>query len=256
MKNRIIAGLLLISSLLIASPVKAGFIFEGGGNLVPEKGIYSVCSEDAYYILKDIESRSKPVNHTLDQKVYLKDYLSFSLNEKLDLSLNLGLGWTTQHLMNSPKLQNYWANRIHQECPNIKEVSFGANQTDWILTYFLKDGTMVPSYKEEPNVVGMPYGEARELILKEGWVPVDTWEHRNKRGYTQEVHDNFYKEVLDCAGTGLTPCIFYFENPDDFYYLEVITQGQFYEKGNIEGQVKSVEVNSAMGGTPYGDYMN
>ncbi|MBD2202610.1 hypothetical protein H6G33_12230 [Calothrix sp. FACHB-1219] len=60
---------------------------------------------------------------------------------------------------------------------------------------------------------GMLYRTARELVMQQGWQPNLQGDAPNLRDNTvRELFDFGYKEVKDCAGTGLGPCRFEFTN--------------------------------------------
>ncbi|BAY15675.1 hypothetical protein NIES21_14940 [Anabaenopsis circularis NIES-21] len=65
-----------------------------------------------------------------------------------------------------------------------------------------------PALKE-----GMPYQQARELVIQAGWRPNLQGDAPNLRDASvKELYDFGYKEVKDCAGTGIGACLFEFTN--------------------------------------------
>ena len=59
----------------------------------------------------------------------------------------------------------------------------------------------------------MPYEDARNLLLQQGWEPHTTGDAPNLNDSTvSELVNLGYPEVKDCAGTGLGPCRFEFMN--------------------------------------------
>jgi hypothetical protein len=69
----------------------------------------------------------------------------------------------------------------------------------------------------DPDQLGlqenMPYEKARNLLIQQGWQPNLQGDPPNLNDTTvRELFDLGYKEVKDCAGTGLGPCLFEFTN--------------------------------------------
>ncbi|WP_253274481.1 hypothetical protein [Nostoc sp. PCC 7107] len=65
-----------------------------------------------------------------------------------------------------------------------------------------------PALKE-----GMPYQQARELVIQQGWRPNLQGDAPNLRDNSvKELFDFGYKEVKDCSGTGVGACLFEFSN--------------------------------------------
>lgn len=69
---------------------------------------------------------------------------------------------------------------------------------------------------------GASYASVRQALIKEGWKPAPQSEE--VFGFATEVRKK-YKEVQDCAGTGIAPCIFIFKNASG-KILEVGTVGE------------------------------
>ncbi|MGB3493911.1 MAG: PASTA domain-containing protein [Elainellaceae cyanobacterium] len=80
-----------------------------------------------------------------------------------------------------------------------------------------------------PNLrQGMPYDQARQMILEAGWRPIEV--NRASRGEllgfdTYVIDDLGYTEMTGCAATGLVPCTFEYEG-DGNTKLVVISTGQ------------------------------
>lgn len=233
LKNIGIINLVLFMSLFFANSIKAESTIKLGSSL-SKSDISQNCQEVFFYVIDDINSKEPQ-----DIKGYLDGF-----RQNLELSLIL----SKNNVMTSPKLQAYWSNLIHQYCPAINQVKFGKYRTDWSEKYVVKNGKMMSAFKEKPNILGLDYKQAREKILAEGWKPVDT-KNDGIGGYVNFVAFE-YPEVYDCAGSGVVPCMFFFDNPDDNYYLKVTTAGQFDDNYN-GGKITSVEVKSSMGGTEY-----
>lgn len=95
-----------------------------------------------------------------------------------------------------------------------------------------------------PKIYGKPYGTARRLLIKEGWLP-------NKRlpyhGETVNVQSGngpiFWKrgywELENCSGTGSAFCLFEFTDPTG-RLLEVVTEGEEDEAGMYHARVSRV----------------
>ena len=82
---------------------------------------------------------------------------------------------------------------------------------------------------ETSLIIDMPYSEAREILLKSGWMPVPAdrsdldFEYRLPHFY----YDAGYREAIACSGTGVGYCAFKFQNKKG-EYLRVTTQGGDY----------------------------
>lgn len=60
----------------------------------------------------------------------------------------------------------------------------------------------------------MPYKEARQRLIQQGWQPNLQGEPPNLRDQTvKALFDLGYTEIKDCSGTGEGPCLFEFVNP-------------------------------------------
>ncbi|MBD1852961.1 hypothetical protein H6F87_23735 [Cyanobacteria bacterium FACHB-502] len=75
-------------------------------------------------------------------------------------------------------------------------------------------GTMPAQAQSVPNLQqGMPYAQARQLILNAGWSPSYNTQEPNRFGMSSKV-DHFlglgYTEIVNCAGTGMSLCRFEF----------------------------------------------
>ncbi len=84
-------------------------------------------------------------------------------------------------------------------------------------------------YVEQPLIVGMPYQEAREVILSKGWLPVHANRAEEDIDYRLPhfYYDAGYIEVIDCSGTGMGYCAFQFQNGKG-NYLHITTKGGDY----------------------------
>jgi hypothetical protein len=95
----------------------------------------------------------------------------------------------------------------------------------------------------------MPYAEARQKLIDQGWMPHVKGTPPNLRDKTvKALFKQGYKEVKDCSGTGLGPCRFEFTNQaGEMLVVSTISQGQpgpdrfvwrwFIELGETEGSI-------------------
>ena len=75
-------------------------------------------------------------------------------------------------------------------------------------------------------IMDVSYHEARKIILQNGWKPAGGMPSYNKIGaLAHHFRDIGYAEVQDCAGDGLSPCLFYFQNAKG-EYLKIGTVGE------------------------------
>ena len=233
-KSLAIINLGIIFILFLSKPSRANNYTINIGSSLNKSDISENCKQVFFYVINEIDSK---------EPQSISGYLDGN-KQNLDLLIIL----TKNNVMTSPKLQIYWSNLIYEYCPAINQVKFGKDRTDWILKYILKNGNMISAFKEEPDIMGLDYSEARKIILDEGWKPVSARAIENYK-YVDFLSSK-YPEVYDCAGTGLAPCIFFFDNPDDNYYLKVVTAGQF-DDNHRGGKITFVEVRSSMGGAEY-----
>ena len=64
-----------------------------------------------------------------------------------------------------------------------------------------------------PIKKGIPYKEARQILIQKGWQPNLQDTPRNLRDrFVKELFDLGYEEIKDCSGTGEGPCRFEFIN--------------------------------------------
>jgi len=102
--------------------------------------------------------------------------------------------------------------------------------------FSFKDNTNSPqsnTYSLKNLRQGMNYSEARKIILNAGWQTAGArWQDIPQSG---QVHDIYYtngwKEIEDCAGTGLAPCRFEFQDINQ-KILVVITEGDCLNSNN------------------------
>lgn len=75
---------------------------------------------------------------------------------------------------------------------------------------------------------GMPYSEAREIVVSSGWQAVslswqDRWTPEGSR--EQTMYDRGWNELQGCAGSGMGQCRFEFQNVEQ-QTLALITVGE------------------------------
>jgi len=82
---------------------------------------------------------------------------------------------------------------------------------------------------------GMPYSQAREIILDDGWQGKNQrWQDIPDWGEVKEVYyDNGWREVQDCSGVGMAYCRFEFRNIKN-QTLVVITEGECQRVGRVK----------------------
>lgn len=104
--------------------------------------------------------------------------------------------------------------RTYQEV----QVNNQQNSLNQELTVSLTNNQSLPLQK------GMPYSEARQLLLQQGWRPNLQGEPPNLRSLAvRELYNLGYVEVEDCAGTGEGPCRFQFINNNEDQLVVVTT---------------------------------
>ncbi|WP_333411679.1 hypothetical protein [Microcoleus sp. T2B6] len=66
--------------------------------------------------------------------------------------------------------------------------------------------------KKIPLQQGMPYKEARQILIQQRWQPSLQGQPNLRDRSVKELFDLGYKEIKDCSGTGEGPCRFEFIN--------------------------------------------
>lgn len=66
--------------------------------------------------------------------------------------------------------------------------------------------------KKIPLQQGMPYKEARQILIQQQWQPSLQGQPNLRDRSVKELFDLGYKEIKDCSGTGEGPCRFEFIN--------------------------------------------
>lgn len=90
---------------------------------------------------------------------------------------------------------------------------------------------------QQSIIMDMYYHDAREIILQSGWKPAE--DMPPYEGIGAQAHyfrDLGYAEVYDCAGDGLSPCNFYFQN-EKGEYLRIGTEGEEDENTSPRARV-------------------
>ncbi|MEG3906644.1 hypothetical protein QT979_03425 [Microcoleus sp. w2-18bC1] len=70
----------------------------------------------------------------------------------------------------------------------------------------------VNSTQKIPLQQGMPYKEARQILIQQRWQPSLQGQPNLRDRSVKELFDLGYKEIKDCSGTGEGPCRFEFIN--------------------------------------------
>ena len=87
------------------------------------------------------------------------------------------------------------------------------------------------------HLEGMPYGQARQLILDSGWEAMGNTEPDELMFSTADMYDQGYVEVDICSPVADSPCMFDFKN-EEGQFLRVFTSGE-------DPHVRSVDVQDA-----------
>jgi hypothetical protein len=79
-----------------------------------------------------------------------------------------------------------------------------------------------------PDLDNRPYGAARKELIKSGFRPVPIKHSRAEGEDWCGFHEacTAYPETLNCAGTGMAPCLFAFQRASDRMYVVVGTVGE------------------------------
>ena len=82
---------------------------------------------------------------------------------------------------------------------------------------------------------GMPYSQAREIILDAGWQGKNQrWQDIPQSGEVNEIYyDNGWREIQDCSGTGMAYCRFEFRNIKN-QTLVVVTAGECSQTSSVK----------------------
>lgn len=75
------------------------------------------------------------------------------------------------------------------------------------------------------ELIGLPYDEARSIILKNSWQPFENPVADDLAFVARGMYEDGYVEVANCSPVGDAPCKFYFQEPTG-RYLEVQTSGE------------------------------
>lgn len=100
---------------------------------------------------------------------------------------------------------------------------------------FANNAKPTPSNERLDIKEGMPYSQARKIILKHNWRGKNQKaQNISEFGEVKTIYfDNGWHEIQDCAGTGTAPCRFEFSNSKN-ETLVVITQGECVKTNNVE----------------------
>jgi len=95
-----------------------------------------------------------------------------------------------------------------------------------------------------PEIEGLVYHKARIEIIKLGWQPLQTNSNKSDLfGQAATFFDAGYKEVEDCAGTGLGYCRFLFKD-DCSNILKVVSAGEEVPELNAYAVVDNTSIMS------------
>ncbi|MEG4391268.1 hypothetical protein QUB30_02240 [Microcoleus sp. BROC3] len=81
----------------------------------------------------------------------------------------------------------------------------------------------VNSPKKIPLQQGMPYEEARQILIQQRWQPSLQGQPNLRDRSVKELFDLGYQEIKDCSGTGEGPCRFEFINQEGELLVIVAT---------------------------------
>ena len=95
-----------------------------------------------------------------------------------------------------------------------------------------------------PKIYGKPYGLARKLLIKEGWLPNKRPHLHGQDAAVQSGNGPIfwqrgYWELESCSGTGSAFCLFEYIDPTG-RLLEVVTEGEEDEAGTYHATVSRV----------------
>lgn len=95
----------------------------------------------------------------------------------------------------------------------------------WLLILLLLS-SCAGGQQAQSIIMDMNYHDARKIILQSGWRPAEGMPPYEEIGaQAHYFRDLGYAEVYDCAGDGLSPCSFYFQN-EKGEYLRIGTEGE------------------------------
>ncbi|MEG4508222.1 hypothetical protein QUA81_31980 [Microcoleus sp. F6_B4] len=105
--------------------------------------------------------------------------------------------------------------------------------------------------KKIPLQQGMPYKEARQILIQQRWQPSLQGQPNLRDRSVKELFDLGYKEIKDCSGTGEGPCRFEFINQQgELLVIVATTRGsentkRFVRNWWIEKKTDSNQQNSS-----------
>ncbi|NCT40342.1 MAG: hypothetical protein GW778_01595 [Alphaproteobacteria bacterium] len=82
-----------------------------------------------------------------------------------------------------------------------------------------------PSSLRLDPLLDVPYEQARQLVLNDGWQPIEHAMDDDLVFVTGRVYEKGFTEVDVCSPVGDTPCKFYFKG-EDRRFLEILTKGE------------------------------
>ena len=129
------------------------------------------------------------------------------------------------HLLETTCLQITNSKGIQILCTSKKKICKTVNELSNALNIISSAQTQ--TYDLKALRQGMKYSEARQIILNAGWQGTRTrWQDISESGQVNDIYyNNKWEEVIDCAGTGTSPCRFEFKDINQ-KTLVVITEGE------------------------------
>ena len=92
------------------------------------------------------------------------------------------------------------------------------------------------------KIKDMNYHNARKLLLKEEWVPIQPIYPKDKNPFALTIYERFkpYPEVQGCSGTGLGFCTMFLTN-QNYDILVITTVGEDDPNGKYSATVSQVK---------------
>lgn len=71
---------------------------------------------------------------------------------------------------------------------------------------------------------GMPYADARPVLLEQGWKPIKNAQIEQSSLYAQDIYVQGYVEVVNCISMELDACTFRFSQKNQTLEIKTITR--------------------------------
>jgi len=180
----------------------------------------------------------KKVKTTLIPHGIAKDYYENGILKKEDPYIDGNRTGMVKFYREDGSLEmtaNYINNKL-----NGKMISYDKDGKTTIITILYKNGEEINSLDSIPKKIdslaiveqlkeGMPYSEARQIILNGGWKKHGVDEKNIDYAMRDIYFNNRWTEVTSCAGTGTSPCRYEFINSNQ-KILVAITQGECFNE--------------------------